>query len=67
MLEHPDITRVERTGYPNIVDQPEHIGIDYFGEEVLVGDDYVEYDGDLILLDNLERYLSEMGFEFKTA
>lgn len=58
---------MERTGYPNIVDHPEHIGIDYFGEEVLVGDDYVEYDGDLILLDNLERYLSEMGFEFKTA
>lgn len=67
MLEHPDITRTERTGFPNLVSQPEHIGIDYFGEEVLVGDEYVEYDGDLILLDNLERYLSEMGFEFKTA
>ncbi len=66
-MDHPDITRTERTGFPNLVSQSEHIGIDYFGEEVLVGDEYVEYDGDLILLDNLERYLSELGFEFKTA
>lgn len=67
MLEHPDITRVNRTGYPNIVSQPEHAGIDYFGDEILEGDDVVEFNGEVILRDNLERFLVEIGFEFKTA
>ncbi|MEH7355112.1 hypothetical protein V7150_16260 [Neobacillus drentensis] len=67
-LEHPAISQVNRTGYPNVVNQPEHFGKDIFGVEILLGDDYVEYDGDLILLDNLQRYLAEhMDFEFKTA
>jgi hypothetical protein len=62
------INQIERSGYPNMVEQPEHVGIDYFGDETLDGDDIVEYDGEIILRDNLERYLTEvMGFEFKTA
>ncbi len=51
-----------------MIDQPEHAGIDFFGDEILDGDEVVEYDGELVLVDNLNRYLSEeMGFEFKTA
>lgn len=67
-MDHPMIERIQRTGFPNMVAQPEHAGIDYFGDEILYGDDIVEYDGEIILRDNLERYLKEvMEFEFKTA
>jgi hypothetical protein len=67
-LQHPDITRTLKTGYPNLVEQPEYFGTDVFGDEILAGDDYVEYDGALILMDNLERFLAEeMDFVFKTA
>ena len=62
------MTQIERTGYPNMIDQPEHAGIDFFGDEILDGDEFVVYDGELVLVDNLNRYLAEeMGFEFKTA
>ncbi|WP_141433708.1 YqaI family protein [Bacillus sp. 03113] len=68
MLEHPDIVRVEKTGYANLVEQPEHFGTDYFGDEVLLGDEYIEHDGEIILKENLDRYLTEvMEFEFKQA
>lgn len=67
-MNHPMIDQIERSGYPNMVEQPEHVGIDYFGDEILDGDYIVEYDGETILRDNLERYLTEvMGFEFKTS
>lgn len=59
MRDHPVIEEIERTGYPNMVDQPEHAGIDYFGTEILSGDSFVEIDGELILKDNLERFLAE--------
>jgi hypothetical protein len=68
MLEHPAITRVNRTGFANVVNQSEHIGLDYFGDEVLVGDDYIEDEGEMVLKENLERYLNEVyEFKFKTA
>ncbi|MED4461824.1 YqaI family protein [Metabacillus fastidiosus] len=68
MRDHPVIKAMERTGFSNMVAQVEHVGIDYFDHEILVGDDIVEFDGEVILQDNLERYLSEvLGFEFKTA
>ncbi|MCM3705341.1 hypothetical protein M3205_06310 [Cytobacillus firmus] len=68
MMDHPTVNRIQRTGFPNMLAQPEHSGIDYFGVEILEGDDIVEYDGEIILRDNLERYLTEvMEFEFKTA
>ncbi|MEK4921993.1 hypothetical protein MKX78_08760 [Cytobacillus sp. FSL R5-0569] len=67
-MEHPEVTQLQRTGYPNLVVQPEHAGIDYFGEEILEGDEIVEYDGEIILEGNLQRYLCEvLGFEFKSA
>ncbi|MFS0593966.1 hypothetical protein AB1L05_20475 [Cytobacillus horneckiae] len=67
-MEHPLVTQIERTGYPNMIEQPEHAGMDFFGDEILYGDEFVEYEGELILIDNLNRYLvEEMGFQFKTA
>lgn len=58
------ITKVNRLGY---LEQEEHAGTDFFGDEILSGDDVVIYDGETVLKDNLERYLvEEMGFEFKT-
>jgi hypothetical protein len=67
-LEHPAITKTLKTGYPNLVEQPEYFGSDVFGDEILVGNSYVEYDGALILMDNLERFLAEeLDFVFKTA
>ncbi|MGN7176238.1 YqaI family protein [Paenibacillus sp. FSL R5-0490] len=67
-MNHPMIDQIERSGYPNMVTQPEHVGFDYFGDEILDGDDIVEYDGEIILKDNLDRFLTEvMEFEFRTA
>lgn len=71
-LEHPSITQVNRTGYANVVAQPEHAGIDYFDTEILAGDEVVvDPNGGNsveVLKTDLERYLSEVyGFEFKIA
>lgn len=72
MLEHPIVSQINKTGYPkgfeNIVQQQECCGIDYYECEILSGDEVVEFDGELILKDNLERFLSEeLGFTFRTA
>ena len=68
LRDHPTIEQIERHGYPNNMrEQPEHSGVDVFGDEVLEGDEIVMYDGEMVLKENLERFLSEMGFEFKTA
>jgi hypothetical protein len=66
-LQHPAITQTLKTGYPNLVEQPEHIGVDYFGFEILAGDEVVEYDGEIVLRENLNDFLQELGFEFKTV
>jgi hypothetical protein len=67
-LEHPDISRVNQTGYTNMSSQPEHAGIDYFGDEILAGDDIVIDGDEIILQSNLEEYLEEnYHFQFKTA
>lgn len=67
-VEHPVVTQINQTGYPNMVAQPEHAGIDFLGDEILVGDSIVEHNGNTILESNLEDYLiEELGFKFKTA
>jgi hypothetical protein len=67
-MEHPMITQINRIGYPNMVAQHEHAGIDYFGNEVLQGDEIIEDNDEVILKENLERYLQEVyGFQFKLA
>lgn len=72
MLEHPDITRTIRTGYPegihNLMNQPEHYGIDYFGDEILIGDEIVEINGEVVLKENFDYYLEEiLGAKFMIA
>lgn len=69
MLEHPVITRINKTGYPTKEAQPDHAGNDYFGDEVLVGDNVIHLpDGEVLLEGNLEDYLIEvLGFRFKKA
>lgn len=69
-LEHSDVTEANKTGYANLVAQPEHFGTDYFGNEVLKGDSVVidPSNGEMVLEDSLEDYLIEVkGFQFKTA
>ncbi|MEH7223892.1 hypothetical protein V7112_08725 [Bacillus sp. JJ1566] len=59
-----------QTGYQNMVSQPEHNGIDYFGNEILEGDSIVTNNekGDVVLEDSLEDYLIEvLGFTFTQA
>lgn len=70
MRDHPMIEQIERTGYTNMISQPEHCGVDYFGNEILEGDSIVidKDSGEIILENSLEDYLIEvLGFEFKTA
>jgi hypothetical protein len=66
-LEHPAITEMNRKGYIGALNQPECCGIDYFGFEILSGDDVIEFDGEIVLKEHLEDFLKEKGFEFKTA
>jgi hypothetical protein len=66
LLEHPIISEINRKGYINSMNQPEHMGRDYFNNELVSGDDVVEYDGDIVLRDNLDDYLAAKGFTFKT-
>jgi hypothetical protein len=67
-LDHPAIVQAALTGYANMVAQPEHAGIDFFQDEILVGDEIVLFKGETILKSNLENFLAEeLGFEFKTA
>ncbi|MED3887963.1 YqaI family protein [Priestia aryabhattai] len=69
-LEHPEITQINRTGYVNMVAQSEHAGVDYFGTEILIGDEIVTDDntGEVVLKEDLEKYLEkEYGFKFTTA
>jgi hypothetical protein len=51
-----------------MINQPEHYGIDYFGDEILVGDEIVEINGEIVLKDNFEDYLTEvLEVKFMTA
>lgn len=69
MLEHPMVTQINRYGYPqDLVKQPEHNGFDFYGQELLVGDKFYEFDGDIVSEENLEKFLvEELGFEIKEA
>lgn len=63
-MEHPAITEMNKKGY---VGQPqENEGLDFFGNELLPGDDVVEYEGEVVLRDNLNEFLEAIGFTFKT-
>ncbi|MCZ2740264.1 hypothetical protein SFC44_17145 [Bacillus safensis] len=66
-IEHPMITQINATGYPKGVAVVDVVGTDYFGDEIFSNDEYVidENVGEMILLDNLNRYLKEkLDFKF---
>ncbi|MGG3572834.1 hypothetical protein ABES80_10165 [Bacillus gobiensis] len=67
-IEHPAITRVNQIGYADMAAKEEHQGIDYFGSEILSGDDVViDEDGEIVLKEDLEKFLAEKyGFKFQT-
>jgi hypothetical protein len=65
-LENPQITEINRKGYLNALNQPECQGLDYFNNELVSGDDVVEFDGEVVLRDNLYEFLEALGFTFKT-
>ena len=69
MRDHPVVEQMNRFGYPKeVFEQPEHCGLDYFGEEILTGDKVYEFDGEMVLEENLEQYLVEvLGFEIREA
>lgn len=37
-MDHPVIKEIERTGYPAGYKEPQHLGVDAMGVEVLAGD-----------------------------
>lgn len=65
-LEHPSIGEMNRKGYLGPVEQ-ESCGSDYFGFEILSGDEVVVFDGETVLKEHLEEFLKDLGFEFKKA
>lgn len=66
-LEHPMVAEMNKKGYVGASEQPESCGSDYFGFEILAGDEIVEYNGEIVLKEHLEDFLKAMGFEFKKA
>jgi len=63
-IEHPMITEINQLGYPKDVYQEKHWGVDYFGNEILEGDEVFEMDGEVVLLDdpdNLKKFLEEFA------
>lgn len=70
-MDHPMIMQIEREGYPeNLSEQPEHCGTDFFGDEILAGDEIIEDQeaNEIVLKENLEKYLNEeYGFKFTIA
>jgi hypothetical protein len=65
-LEHPAISEMNKKGY---LGGREDMATkkDWFGFDIDPGDEVVEFDGDIVLKENLEEYLKANGFEFKTA
>lgn len=59
-MDHPAITQTLRTGYPHQVSDPDHHGIDFFGNEIVCGEDVVEIEGDMVLQEDLQKYLTEV-------
>lgn len=68
MIEHPQIAKANRTGYPE-KEESMHWGIDAMGDEIHFDDDIVlDPYGEVILKENLDDYLIErLGFVFKKA
>lgn len=67
-VEHPDVTEINQLGYPKDIYEDQHCGIDYYGNEIIEGDEIFELDGETVLADNLEKFLVEFaGGKFTLA
>lgn len=70
-LEHPDITRIERTGYPLDYHPTDEVGVDALGNTVFEGDEIIEFDGEIYLVDEISfdtvEILTRHGAERKIA
>ncbi|MFA1820591.1 hypothetical protein ACDX78_10470 [Virgibacillus oceani] len=68
-MNHPMIDQIERTGYPyEMLEQPEHSGIDALGTEILEGDKIYIFGDEAVLEENLEAFLYEnLGVEIREA
>ncbi|GIN88663.1 hypothetical protein J6TS2_50490 [Heyndrickxia sporothermodurans] len=68
--DHPEIIQTMKTGYPNLVAQPEYAGIDFFGNEILSNDSIAEdrEQQETILSEHLDGYLQgQYGFVFANS
>lgn len=69
-IQDPRITRTLRTGYPEPVND-EPFGDDFFGHEIMPGDEYLEYDGEYFRSNDisfdLQQFLLHLGAEEKIA
>jgi len=54
----PPIESIENPIVRETIPDP-HWGVDYFGDEIVEGDEIFEYDGELFLVENAERFLCE--------
>ncbi|GAB3801461.1 YqaI family protein [Virgibacillus kimchii] len=68
-IQHPDISKARVHGQlREMMDQPEHSGIDALGTEILSGDKIYEFGHETVLEDNLEEFLVEhLGVEIREA
>jgi len=64
-LQHPDITAAIRTGYPRGVKEPQEIGFDSLGNEILEGDTIYELNDEIFVIEELgfesRRILEKLG------
>lgn len=69
-MDHPAVRSAELWGYPKVVDH-KHIMTDAFKNEIYTGDEYLEFDGEVYLVESLSadavEILETHGAERKTA
>lgn len=69
MIDHPDIRRAIRTGYPE--QEPKFYGFDFFGHEVSEGEEIITLDDEFFLKQELSHdaiaILHYMGAKSKIA
>jgi len=69
MLEHPDITRVRKNGYPSV--EPAFRGIDGLGNPIYENDEILEFDDQIYLVDEISsdaiEILERHGANYRIA
>lgn len=68
-IQDPKITRTMKTGYPRPVDSPK--GKDFFGNVVYPGDEILEFEDEVFIVDeiscDLQEFLEFLGARHRTA